>query len=137
MRESKEGNNLEGQGETILERKKGKRTGTPGKQLSGKRGKQPGETGGNNLCHEPGNNRDAGGNKVSDRMRKPDLRVGGPNPPRAQGSQPTQEGRRNCAHFILDSTKFGTLYLYRTDSPSGEPCKEINPLLDGLQEVKC
>ena len=38
MRESRERNNLESQGETILKRKKGKRTGTPGKQLE--RGKE-------------------------------------------------------------------------------------------------
>ena len=35
------------------------------------------------------------------RRWEPDLRVGGPNPPRAQGSQPTQEGRQNCAHFYF------------------------------------
>ena len=128
---------MEGQGETILKRKKGKRTGTPGKRLERERRETIWRDRGKQLMPLAGKRPGCRGKQSERRIREPDLRVGGPNPPRAQGSQPTQEGRRNCAHFILDSTKFGTLYLYRTEVFIDGPCKEINPLLNGLQEVKC
>jgi len=52
--ESSKGNNLESQGETILKRKKGKRTGTPGKRLERERRETTWKDGGKQLMPRAG-----------------------------------------------------------------------------------